>query len=360
MRTKITERLGIEHPIIQSGMSYAAYWPLVAAASEAGGLGILGAAPMKPAELRESIRKIREHTDKPFGVNILPEHPQAEEILDIMVEEKVVVASYGKGNPRRIIERCKPHGIFTMPTVGAVRHAIKAQRDGADAVIIQGTEAGGHTGYISTLVVLPLVAEAVEIPVVAAGGFCDGRGLVAALALGAEGIAMGTRFAITQECTMPMHVKQRYLNATENDTVITARVTGTRCRALNNKLTDLLGKGQGLSLKDSITGMLELKRSFNVPWWQLIVSGLKMKRAHEINWRDMAQVAHGTGQIKDALVDGDADFGFMPGGQVCGRINDIPTCKELIERIVNEAEKILEEINARIKPQIPAGPHGAL
>ena len=168
MKTRITELLGIKHPIIQGAMSWVSFPPLVAAVSNAGGLGILGAAFMSPAELKENIRKIKSLTDKPFGVNFMANNPLIEELLDVIIEEKVPVASYGVGNPQRILERTKSHGIINLPTMGALRHAVRAEQDGADAVIVQGTEAGGHTGYVTTLVLVPLVASKLRIPVVAA------------------------------------------------------------------------------------------------------------------------------------------------------------------------------------------------
>ena len=207
MKTRITELLGIENPIIQAGMNYGAYPPLVAAVSNAGGLGILGAGSMNAQELRQNIKMIRSMTSKPFGVNLLATSPLLDELIEVMIEEKIPVASYGRGNPKRIIERTKPHGVLNVPTVGAVHHAVRVESYGADAVIIQGMEGGGHTSYLSTLVLLPEVAASVKIPVVAAGRFCDGRGLVAALALGAEGISMGTRFALTKESTILDSIK---------------------------------------------------------------------------------------------------------------------------------------------------------
>jgi enoyl-[acyl-carrier protein] reductase II len=226
MKTRITELLGIKHPIIQGAMSWVSFPPLVAAVSNSGGLGILGAAFMSPAELKENIREIKKLTDKPFGVNFMANNPLIDELLDVIIEEKVPVASYGVGNPQRVLERTKPHGIINLPTMGALRHALRAEQDGADAVIVQGTEAGGHTGYVTTLVLVPLVASKLRIPVVAAGGIGNGRGLIAALALGAEGISMGSRFIVTQEAPVPLHVKQYLVEKTEADTVVTDNFTG--------------------------------------------------------------------------------------------------------------------------------------
>jgi NAD(P)H-dependent flavin oxidoreductase YrpB (nitropropane dioxygenase family) len=353
MKTRITELLGIKYPIIQSAMAYVSYPSLVAAVSEAGGLGILGASPMTPEEVRKSIHQIRELTDKPFGVNFLPYHPQADDVLQVMIEEKVAVASYGRGDPKKIVERTKPHGIINMPTMGALRHAVRTEDYGADALVVQGMEGGGHTSYVATTVLLPLVVERVKVPVVAAGGFADAGGLVAALAMGADGIAMGTRFAMTKESPVPDNVKQRYLESSENDTIITARVTGTRCRGLKNQLTDVLEtERRGLPVIRTFSGLLQMRRAFNVPWWKLLVSGLRMKQAYEIPTSGLGELAYasfGGERMYRCLVKGDRDLGFMPSGQVCGRIDDIPTCKELIERIVQGAEEILDSIGAKIR-----------
>ncbi|MFC2022074.1 NAD(P)H-dependent flavin oxidoreductase [Chloroflexota bacterium] len=353
MKTRITELLGIKYPIIQSAMSHVAYPSLVAAVSNAGGLGILGAASMTPDDLRKNIKQIKELTDKPFGVNFLPYHPQAEEVQSVLVEEKVVVASYGRGDPQQIVARTKPHGIINMPTIGAVRHAVKTEGYGVDALICQGWEGGGHASYIATSVLLPLVVDTVTIPVVAAGGFCDARGLVAALAMGAEGIAMGTRFAMTKESPIPDNVKQIYLQASENDTVITPYVTGIRCRGLKNRLTDLLeSERQGLPIIKSIKGFLEMRRSFNIPWWKLVASAIRMKQAYEVPMSSLGELAYasfGSQRMILGLIKGDAEMGFMPSGQVCGRLNGIPTCKELIESIVYGAEEILDRVGATIR-----------
>jgi len=355
MKTKITELLGIKHPIILSAMSYVSYAPLVAAVSNAGGLGILGAANMTPDDLRENIRQVRELTDKPFGVNFLPHHPQAEEVQDMLAQERVAVASYGRGNPREIIARTRPHGVANIPTIGAVRHAVKAEGDGVDAVVCQGWEGGGHASYIATTVLLPSVVDAVKVPVIAAGGLCDARGLAAALVMGAEGIAMGTRFVTCKESPVPDNIKQMYLKASENDTAITPYVTGTRCRGLRNKLTDLLeSEPQGLPVVRTMKGLVEMRRNFNVPWWKLAGSAFKMKQAYDVRLSGLGELAYASfetgpkGKLPQALIQGDGEMGFMPSGQVCGRLNDTPTCKELIERMVSGAEEILERVRSSI------------
>ena len=349
METRLTELLKIKYPIIQSGMAWVAFPPLVAAVSEAGGLGILGAGRMNPAELRQAIREVRERTDKTFGVNILATSPIVKDLVDVMMEEKIPVACYGRGNPSPILERCKPEGIICMPTTGAVRHALMAERDGADAVIVQGLEAGGHASYVATTVLLPLVTSKLKIPVAAAGGFCDGGGLVAAMALGAEGVSMGTRFLVTQESPVPLHIKQHYIQSTENDTIVTPVITGTRCRGLKCEVVEVLERERGATaLFKGITGAFHLAREFQVPVWKMILSGFQMKKALGVPITDLAHAAWGSQKMRAAFINGDIEMGFMPCGQVVGRIDDIPTCKELIERIVREAEQILARINERL------------
>jgi len=312
MKTRITELLGIEYPIIQGAMSWVSLPPLVAAVSNAGGLGILGSSFMIPDELRESIKTIKELTSKPFGVNFMPENPELDQLLDVIIEEKVTVASYGKGNPKRIIERTKPHEIINFPTMGALKHAVKAEMDGADAIIVQGAEGGGHTGYITTSILVPMVSERVKIPVIAAGGIGDGRGLLAALSWGAEGIAMGSRFMVTEECPIPMHVKDWIVRSRETDTLVTDNLTGVRCRVLRNKFSESL---------------------------------LEMKEKKVSKW-DMMQ--HARGRFRKAFLEGDLEWGSIGCGQVAGMINDIPTCKELIDRIVKDAVEKMEIMKEKI------------
>jgi len=312
MKTRITELLGIKYPIIQGAMAWVSYPPLVAAVSNAGGFGVLGAAFMKPEELRGNIRDVKKLTQKPFGVNFMPGNPELEQLLDVIIEENVPVASYGKGDPRRIIERTRPHNIINMPTMGAVKHAIKAEQDGADAIIVQGIEGGGHSGFVASSLLVPLVTEKLHIPVVAAGGFGDGRGFVAALAMGAEGISMGSRFIATRECPIPHHVKEWIVRSSEEDTVITDNLTGVRCRVLKNKFSQSL---------------LEMTKR-NVSPWELM--------------------EHAEGRFKKAFDEGDLEEGSIACGQVAGMINDIPSCRELIDRIVKQAEEMIEPLKEKI------------
>lgn len=274
---------------------------------------------MNPEELRQATREVRELTDKPFGVNVTATSPMIVELSQVMFEERIAVASYGRGNPRPILEKCKPAGIVCMPTIGALSHLKKAEADGADAVIVQGLEAGGHCSFVGTMVLVPLMASKAKIPVAAAGGFCNGKGLVAALALGAEAMAMGTRFILTQECPVPLHIKQRLLQATEEDTIVTPLVTGTRCRALRSKIVDLLEE-KGVEALGAPKDLI-------------------------------AHAAWGALRQRAAWVEGDAEMGFTPCGQVVGQIDDIPTCKELIERVMREAEEVLASIESHFGKQ---------
>ena len=323
MKTRITELLGIRYPIIQGAMSWVSFPPLVAAVSNAGGLGILGAAFMKPDQLRENIRQIKDMTDKPFGVNFMPDNPEVDSLLDVILEEKVAVCSYGRGNPKRVIERTRAVGILNIPTMGSLRHALRAEQDGADAIIVQGTEGGGHTGHVATMVLVPVIASKVKIPIIAAGGIADARGLVAALALGADGISMGSRFIVTQESPVPQHVKEYLINKGEEDTVVTDNLTGVRCRVIKNNFAQNL---------------------------------LEMAKA-KVDPQEM--MLYGVGRIRKAYVEGDLEWGSMAYGQCCGLIHDIPTCKELIEGMVAEAETIMRSLQEKVNHTPPDRGAGA-
>ena len=342
MRTRITDLLGIRHPIVLAPANFVGTPEMVAAVSGAGGFGILASGRLAPDDLRADIEAIRKLTDQPFGANLIFGSPGFEKQAEILIEKKVPLICHSRGNPKWIIDAAKGQNIKVMAMIGSVKHALRAEEDGVHAVMVQGSEAGGHVGDVSTLVLLPLVAGKVKIPVVAAGGFCDGRGLAAALALGAEGVAMGTRFAVTQESDMPPNIKQRYVEATETDTVVTAAITGTGLRVLRNKLTDMLEGGQKLSWRERVSSTLETKKALGVSWWQFIIGGFRMRKAYEASFSELGQLAAGAKRVEQAFVYGDADFGAIPAGQVCGRIEDIPSAREVVERTMAEAEAILE------------------
>lgn len=308
MKTRITELFGIEYPIIQGAMAWVSFSPLVAAVSEAGGLGILGGTIFDPPTMRENIRKVKELTKKPFGVNILAKSPIVDDLLDVIIEEGVEVVTYGLGNPKHIIERLKPTGIKSMPVVPTVKAAVRAEEDGADAVVVSGMEGGGHVGSLTTFILIPQVRDRVKIPVVAAGGIGDGSGIASALLLGADGVQVGTRFICTKECPAHENSKRAIISADAEDTLVTGNITGLPVRALRNRMTETFAK------------MEEMKR----PAWEMAFFG--------------------SGKMFKAFVEGDVEDGSVMAGQVCGMINDIPSVKELIERMVKEAEEAIERV----------------
>jgi len=349
MRTRITELLGIKYPVIQAPANYVGVPRLVAAVSNAGGFGILASGRFAPEEIREDVRAVKQLTDKPFGVNLIFGSPGYEKLAEIFIEERVPLICHSRGNPKWLIDLTRGYGIKIMAMIGTVRHAIRAEQDGADAVIAQGEEAGGHVGYVSTMVLLPLVAGKVKIPVVGAGGFSDGRGLVAALALGAEGIAMGTRFALTEESPLPAGIKQRYLESSENDTVVTPTITGTRLRVISNRFTQMLEEGERkLSWEERVSSALKTRRMLGVSWWRFLVGGWNMRKEYEASAAQLGHLAAGGMRIRKAMVEGDADSGVMPSGQICGRIEDIPSVQELIEQIVAEATSTLDSVKNKV------------
>lgn len=345
METRITELLGITYPIIQAGMGYIAGWRMATAVSNAGGLGILGSALMNPEDLRKNIRMIRDSTERPFGVNIIELDPLRDELGKVVIEEKVPVISHGVGDPAWILSLSREYDGFRMPTVGSLRQALKVEQEGADAVVIQGTEGGGHTSSVASTVLVPLIASRVSIPVAAAGGFCDGRGLAAALALGADGIYMGTRFALTQESDLNDAMKQLYLETSEERTRTTTRVTGKRCRALDNRLIEIVETNrEKMPWRKALANLFSMRRTTNVSLWKLLLSGRRMKEAYGFAWHELGDISFSGPRIKKGLIEGDNDMGFLPCGQVCGRIDSLLTCREVIEYTMDEAERVLKQL----------------
>jgi NAD(P)H-dependent flavin oxidoreductase YrpB (nitropropane dioxygenase family) len=345
IRTRLTDLVGIRYPIVQTGMGFVAGARLTAATSAAGGLGIIGSATMTMDALRAAVTAVKERTEAPFGVNLRADAPDAGERLDLMIAAGVRVASFALAPKQDMIKRLKDAGVVVIPSVGARRHAEKVAQWGADAVIVQGGEGGGHTGPIPTSLLLPQVVSAVDIPVVAAGGFFDGRGLVAALAYGAEGIAMGTRFLLTTDSPVADDVKQVYLGKTLTDTVVTTRVDGVPHRVLRTPLVD------GLERAGRVTGLLRAARNaarFRVlsglSWPELIRQGQDMRRATELSWSQVLMAANTPMLLKAAMVDGRPDLGVMAAGQVVGLIDDVPSCAELIARIMSEAHDCLARL----------------
>ncbi|MGC5016158.1 NAD(P)H-dependent flavin oxidoreductase [Streptosporangium sp. DT93] len=339
--TRLTELLGCRYPVVQTGMGYVAGARLVSATSAAGGLGILAAATMSLQQMTAAIREVRERTDAPFGVNLRSDADDARERIDVLIREGVRVASFAMAPRRELIARLKDAGVLTVPSVGARRHAEKVAAWGVDAVIVQGGEGGGHTGAVPTTVLLPQVVDAVDIPVIAAGGFCDGRGLVAALSYGACGIAMGTRFLLTSDSTVGEDVKRVYLDGAE--TVVTTRVDGVPHRVLRTPFVDSLERSR-LRLPRAIANGARFRRLSGLSWAAMIREGRRMRHGRDLTWAQVLQAANTPMLLRAAMVDGRADLGVMASGQVVRLIEDLPSCAELIDRIMSEAHAVLDRL----------------
>ncbi|PAZ15451.1 2-nitropropane dioxygenase [Streptomyces sp. SA15] len=347
METALTRLVGVRHPIVQTGMGWVAGPRLVAATANAGALGILASATMPLDRLREAIREVASRTDAPFGVNLRADAADAGDRVRIMIEEGVRVASFALAPSPELIAELKDAGIVVIPSVGARRHAEKVAAWGADAVIVQGGEGGGHTGEVATTVLLPQVVDAVRIPVVAAGGFFDGRGLVAALAYGAAGVAMGTRFLLTSDSTVPNAVKERYLAATVKDVTVTRAVDGLPHRMLRTELVaSLENSGRTRALFQAVRRAAGYRKLSGTSWRRLLEDGRSLKHGKDLTWSQVLLAANTPMLLKSAMVDGRTDLGVMASGQVAGVIDDLPSCVELVERIMKEAE----EVRARLRP----------
>ena len=338
MRTALTDLLGIRHPIVQTGMGYVSGARLTAATSKAGGLGVIGSATMSLDQLETAVRTVQERTDAPFGVNLRADADDAAERVDLIIRYGVRVASFALAPRKELVQRLKDAGVVTMPSVGARRHAEKVAAWGADLVVVQGAEGGGHTGPVPTSLLLPQVVDAVDIPVVAAGGYFDGRGLVAALAYGAAGIAMGTRFLLTSDSPVGGAVKRRYLETTLTGTVVTTRVDGVPHRVLRTPVVDGLERAVGpVRLARAVRNAAAFRRVSGLSWPAMLRQGAAMRRGAELSWSQVLMAANTPMLLKAAMVDGRPDLGVMSAGQVAGLIDDLPSCAELIKRIMAEA-----------------------
>lgn len=306
MKTRITEILGIKYPIIQGGMAWIAESTLAAAVSEAGGLGLIagGSAPID--YLREQIRRVKSLTDKPFGVNIMLMSPNAEDLARLVIEEKVPVVTTGAGNPGKFMEDWKNAGIKVIPVVPSVALAKRMERSGADAVVAEGTESGGHIGEQTTMCLVPQVVDAVKIPVIAAGGIADGRGMAASFMLGAEGVQLGTVFLASEECQIHENYKDLVIKAKDTDSIVTGRFTGHPCRSVKTKYAKSL---------------LTFEKEGGTP-------------------EEFEKMT--VGSLRKAAVDGNIDEGSFLCGAIAGMVNEIKPCKEIIETIAKEAEKLLK------------------
>jgi NAD(P)H-dependent flavin oxidoreductase YrpB (nitropropane dioxygenase family) len=340
--TRLTELFGIRYPIVQTGMGWVATPQLAAATSAAGGLGILAAATMSLDELRRSVKEVRERTDAPYGVNLRADQPDVVERVDLLVREGVRVASFAMAPKQDLINRLHDGGVLVMPSIGAKRHAEKVAAWGVDAVLVQGGEGGGHTGSVPTTLLLPQVVDTVDVPVVAAGGSFDGRGLVAALAYGASGVAMGTRFLLTADSPVPEVVKRHYLSKSVTDTVVTRQVDGVPHRVLRSDLVDALETaGAVRRTSGALRSARAFKKMAGTSWRDLVREGRAMRRSQELSWSQVLMAANTPMLLRAAMVDGRDDLGVMAAGQVVGLIDDLPTCAELVRRVVDQAHELL-------------------
>lgn len=310
VKTELCDLLGIKYPILQGGMAWVSDAELASAVSEAGGLGIIGCGNAPPEWVREQIRKTKEKTKKPFGVNVMLRSPFLKKVMEVIIEERVPVVTTGAGNPGKYVDSLQKTGARVIPVVASVALARRLVRSGVDALIAEGTEAGGHVGETTTMALVPQVADAVDIPVIAAGGIFDGRGLAAALVLGASGVQMGTRFLCAAECTVHPRVKEAVIKSRDRDTVVTGRSTGHPVRVIKNKLAR---KFQELEAKSAPAEELERL---------------------------------GEGKLRAAMVDGDVEFGSLMAGQVAALVKEIQPVQEIIREVVDGAEKILKRSGA--------------
>lgn len=305
MKTALTSLLGIEYPVIQGGMAWVGEYHLAAAVSEAGGLGLIGAASAPADVVREQIREARRLTDKPVGVNVMLLNPNAEEVARVIVEEGVQVVTTGAGSPARFMELWKSAGVKVIPVVASTAMAKLMERAGADAVIAEGMESGGHIGSATTMTLVPQVADAVEIPVIAAGGIADGRGFAAAMMLGAQGVQMGTRFVAAKESIAHENYKQKILKAKDIDSAVTGMSTGHPVRQIKNKMTR--------------------------EYLRLEKEGASFEELEYLT----------LGSLRKAVIDGDVVNGTLMAGQCAGLVTKEQTCREIIEEVVQEGCRLL-------------------
>ena len=350
LHTKFCDLVGVDVPIVQTGMGWVAGARLVSATANAGALGILASATMDMDELRTAVAQVKQRTTRHFGVNLRADSADIDERIDFLIEQNIRVASFAQAPQQRLIERLHTAGVLVIPSIGARRHAEKVLDWGVDAVLVQGGEGGGHTGSVPTSILLPDVVDAVagRVPVIAAGGFFSGQGLVAALAYGADAVAMGTRFLLTSDSTVPDSVKQYYLTKNVQGTVVTTEVDGVPHRVLRTELVDHLESAGGrvTALPRAAINALKFRKLTGAKLTDMLREGLAMRKSMELTYTQMLMAANTPMLLKASLVDGKIESGVMASGQVVGLINDLPTCTELIARIIDEAETTLKTLGA--------------
>jgi len=345
LHTPLCDILGCRYPILQTGMGWVATPELVAAVCNAGAFGFLAAATIRPEDVAREIEKVKALTDKPFGVNFLMDAPGADVIIDAIIRHGVRAAGYNRAPSAAMIQRLKHAGVLCIPTCGAAKHALKAEKLGADVILVQGAEGGGHTGTVPTTLLVSQCVDLVRVPIIAAGGFRDGRGLVAALAFGAAGVAMGTRFLLTAESPVPKLTTDRYLAAAIDDVLVTKQIDGLPQRVVRNELVDRLESAHGVaSLLLAFRSALAFRKVSGASLADLLRSGFAMRKNERLTRSQLLMAANAPILAKTAMQDGDPVHGYLPSGTVAGVIDDRPSCAELIERIVAEAEATLSRL----------------
>ena len=344
LHTRFCDLVGVRYPIVQTGMGWVAGPRLAIATANAGGLGILAAATLTFDEMVADIDEVRAGTDAPFGVNMRTDADDVERRVEHLITAEVKVASFAQAPGQATVARLKEAGVVVIPTIGACRHAEKVAEWGVDAVIAQGTEGGGHTGVVPTSLLIPQVLDAVDLPVIAAGGFVDGRGLAAALAWGADGIAMGTRFLLTTESTVPDVVKARYLATPVTGTVVTTAIDGAPQRVIATDMIRRLEAARLTRFPRAATNALRFRRITGTPLRALLAEGLRMKRAQDLTWGQVALAANAPMLTRATMVEGRTEVGILPTGQGVGSIDELPSAAELVGRIMAEAGEALDRL----------------
>ena len=350
LATPLLDLLGSKYPIVQTGMGWVAGPKLVSATSNAGAFGIIASATMTYDELVVAIAETKKRTSAPFGVNLRADADDIRDRLKLLVAEDIPVASFAQAPKKDLIDYLHDHGVKVMPSIGAKRHAEKVMEWGVDAVLVQGGEGGGHTGSVPTSLLLPEVVDVVDgrVPVVAAGGYFDGRGLVAALAYGASGVAMGTRFLLTSDSAVPMEVKKQYLGTSVTGTVVTTKIDGAPHRVIRTKLVEQMDGASAITaVPKAIANASRFRKYTGLSWLQMAKEGLAMKKRMDLPWAEVIMAGNTPILTKATLVDGELDAGILPTGQVVGVIDDLPSAADVVERIIAEAESTLDRLAGR-------------
>jgi len=344
MKTRMTETFGIKHPIMLAGMAFVSLPKLVAAVSNAGGLGMFNSVANTPDQMKGIIQEIKSLTDKPFGINITLFFPNAKENAEVALGEKVPILNYALGKGDWIIKAAHEYGGKVISTVATERHARRAEQDGADALVVTGLEAAAHGGEPTSMVLIPLVASRVKIPIIAAGGFCDGTCLAAALALGADGISMGTRFMLTQEAPVHPKIVEAYMTAQPEDTLRSDKIDGLPGRFWANRAVKNMATGK-IPFSTAMANARKVSKEMGLPMYKLFFAGLSQRGA-----LDLARQAVVLGGLNMTNDPGDVQNSFLPMGQVTGRINEtsLPAAAEVVERTVTEAEEVIKSLGKKL------------